>query len=222
MTVSDNSMHAKSIRDFFKSLCEKGLNVSKKMAKNVLSNPTRALDNTANIATAAASGNPKIVMKTLPELMTLYHTGKGLYLGKFVKTMLHKWNKKQKDYTHPHRLKKNIDLEQRLEKKTKDVNSFGNHMNNNKEMITDLKDKNHKSKTKYKNYKTLNAILEAVDTIAIIGATSNSLTLSITGIGLNAVLSIYTATAGTLSLGNKVLHKIIIIIYKIYKKQYGK
>ena len=39
------------------------LNVSKKMAKKVLKNPSRAIDITANIATAAASRNTKNVMK---------------------------------------------------------------------------------------------------------------------------------------------------------------
>ena len=37
-------------------------------------------------------------------------------------------------------------LEQRLEKKINDVNSFNNHINNIKEMITNFKDKNNKSK----------------------------------------------------------------------------
>ena len=54
------------------------------MAKNVLSNPGRALDLTAKIATAAASRNFKQALSTLPELITFYDTGKGLYLGKFV------------------------------------------------------------------------------------------------------------------------------------------
>ena len=40
----------------------------------------------------------------------------------------------------------NEDLEQRLEKKLYDVNSFNNHINNINEMITYFKDKNHKSK----------------------------------------------------------------------------
>ena len=44
------------------------------MAKNALSNPRRALDITANIATAKASRNPKNVMKTLPELIIFYNT----------------------------------------------------------------------------------------------------------------------------------------------------
>ena len=38
-------------------------------------------------------------------------------------------------------LLENIDLEKRLEKKKSDVNSFNNHVNNIKEMITYFKDK---------------------------------------------------------------------------------
>ena len=84
MTVSDNTIEAEGLYDFFKNLGKKGLNVSKKMAKNVLSNPGRALDLTAKIATAVASRNSKQALSTLPELITFYNTGKGLYLGKFV------------------------------------------------------------------------------------------------------------------------------------------
>ena len=84
MIVSDNTIKAEGLGNFFKNLGKKGLNVSKKMAKNVLSNPGRALDLTAKIATAAASRNSKQALSTLPELITFYNTGKGLYLGKFV------------------------------------------------------------------------------------------------------------------------------------------
>ena len=118
-------------------------------------------------------------------------------------------------------LLENIDLEKRLEKKINDVNSFNNHINNIKEMITYFKDKNNKSKKKYKNYKALNTVLESVDSFVIIGATSTSITLSITGIGL-LVLPISAGIACALSLGNKILHKIIINKYNKYKKQYEK
>ena len=84
MIVSDNVIQAEGLGDFFKNLGKKRLNVSKKMAKNVFSNPGRALDLTAKIATAAASRNSKQALSTLPELITFYNTGKGLYLGKFV------------------------------------------------------------------------------------------------------------------------------------------
>ena len=116
-------------------------------------------------------------------------------------------------------LEKDINLEQRLEKKLNDVNSFNNNISNIKGMITYFKDKKNKSKKRYKNYKTLNTILESVDSTAIIGATSTSITLSITGIGLN-FLPISADIACTLSLGNKVLHKLIINKYNKYKKQY--
>ena len=79
-----NTKEAEGLIDFLKNLGKKGLNVSKKMAKNVLSNPERALYLTAKIATAAASRNSKQALSTLPELITFYNTGKGLYLGKFV------------------------------------------------------------------------------------------------------------------------------------------
>ena len=84
MIVSDNVIQAEALSDFFKNQVKKALNISKKIAKNVLSIPTRALDITANIATAADSRNPKNVMKRLTELITFYNTGKELCLGKFV------------------------------------------------------------------------------------------------------------------------------------------
>ena len=85
-----------------------------------------------------------------------------------------------------------------------DVNSFNNQINNNKEMITYFKDKNHKSKKRYENFKTLNTVLESVDTIVIIAATSTSISLSVIGIGL-IVLPISAGIACGISLGNKIL-----------------
>ena len=84
MTVSDDTIKEEGLGNFFKNLGRKGLNVSKEMAKNVLSNPGKALDLTAKLATAAASRNSKQALSTLPELITFYNTRKGLYLGKFV------------------------------------------------------------------------------------------------------------------------------------------
>ena len=84
MTVSDNTIKAEGLGDFFKNLGKKGLNVSKKMAKNVLKNPGTALEIGANVGSAFASRNPKAALTSLPEVINFYHTGKGLYLGKFV------------------------------------------------------------------------------------------------------------------------------------------
>ena len=84
MIVSDNTIQAQGLADFFKNLGKKGPNVSKKMAKNVISNPSRASDLTAKIAAAAVSKIYKQALSTLPELITFYNTGKGVYFGKFV------------------------------------------------------------------------------------------------------------------------------------------
>ena len=84
MIVSDNVIQAEGLGSFFKNLVKISAKAGKKLAKNVLSNPGRALDLTAKIATAAASKNSKQALSTLPELITFYNTGKGLYLGKFV------------------------------------------------------------------------------------------------------------------------------------------
>ena len=84
MTVSDDTIKAEGLGDFFKNLGKKGLNVSKKMARNVLGNPGRALNLTAKIATESASRISKQALSTLPELITFYNTGKGVYRGKFV------------------------------------------------------------------------------------------------------------------------------------------
>ena len=111
--VSDNVIQAEGLGDFFKNLGKKGLNVSKNMAMNVSSNPGRALDLTAKIATAVVSQNSKQALSTFTELITFYSTGKGLYLGKFLYIILYKRSKKQRLY--PSAPLENFDLEQRLE-----------------------------------------------------------------------------------------------------------
>ena len=84
MTVSDNTIKAEGLGSFFENLGKIFAKTGKKLAKNVITNPGRALDLTAKIATAAATKSPKAALSTLPEVINFYHTGKGLYLGKFV------------------------------------------------------------------------------------------------------------------------------------------
>ena len=86
-------------------------------------------------------------------------------------------------------------------------------------MITFFKDKNNNSKKRYRNYKTQNTVLESVDSIVLIGATSTSITPPVTGFGL-IILPISAGIACTLSLGNKVLYKLIMNKYNKYKNQY--
>ena len=83
-------------------------------------------------------------------------------------------------------------------------------------MITYLKGKNNKTKKKYKKYKTTTTKLKSIDKFVIIGTTSSSITLSLTGMDL-IVMPISTTSACALKIGNKVLYGVIINKYK--KKQ---
>ena len=84
MIVSDNTIEAEGLGDFFKNLGKVSSKAAKKLAKNALKNPSQFLEIGANVATAAVSKNPKAALSALPEVINFYHTGKGLYLGKFV------------------------------------------------------------------------------------------------------------------------------------------
>ena len=86
-------------------------------------------------------------------------------------------------------------------------------------MITYFKDKNNKSKKKCKKYKTITTIIKSFDAFVIFATTSSSITLSLTGIGLEAI-PISKATACGLSISNKVLYEIIKNKYNKYKKLY--
>ena len=54
------------------------------MAKNVLKNPGRLLDTSANVPTAFASRDSKAVSSTLPEIIKIYNKGQALELEKFI------------------------------------------------------------------------------------------------------------------------------------------
>ena len=83
MTVSDNTIKAEGLGSFFNNLGKISSKAGKKLATNALKNPARLLETGANVATAAASRNPKAALSTLPEVINFYHTGKGLYLPRF-------------------------------------------------------------------------------------------------------------------------------------------
>ena len=84
MTVSANTFKAEGLGSFFKNLGKISSKAGKKLAKNIINNPGRALDLSAKIASAAATKSPKAALSTLPEVINFNHTGKGLYLEKFV------------------------------------------------------------------------------------------------------------------------------------------
>ena len=72
MSVGDNTIAAKLLDDFFKSLGRKGLKVSKKMSENVLENPGRALEIRANAGTAVKSRSFKVGLWSLQEKINFF------------------------------------------------------------------------------------------------------------------------------------------------------
>ena len=78
LIVSDQTIQAEGLGNFFKHLGSAAKNVGKK----ILNNPGRALEIAANIGTAAASKNPRMIAATAPDIIKFVHQGKGLYLGK--------------------------------------------------------------------------------------------------------------------------------------------
>ena len=71
-------------------------------------------------------------------------------------------------------------------------------------MITYFKDKNNKSKKKYRKIKTITTILESIDIFVILAATSGSITSVLTGIELKAI-PISNAIVCGLSNGNQII-----------------
>ena len=68
--------------DFSKHLGKAAGSAAKNVGNKILNNPARALELAANIGTAAASKNPKLIAATAPEVIKFVHQEKGLYLGK--------------------------------------------------------------------------------------------------------------------------------------------
>ena len=84
MTVSDATIEAEGLKDFFKSVGTATVNFGKKVANN----PVRAL--ASKIGSAAASKNPRAFLSATPDLnkfattgegINVVQKGRGLYLG---------------------------------------------------------------------------------------------------------------------------------------------
>ena len=86
MTVSDATIEAEGLKDFFKSVGRATVNFGKKVANN----PVRALKIASKIGGAAASRNPRAALSATHDLIKFATTGegikvvqkaRGLYLG---------------------------------------------------------------------------------------------------------------------------------------------
>ena len=71
-------MQAEGLGDFFKQIGR----AAKLVGKKILNNPGRALELAANLGTAAASKNPRMIAASAPDNTKFVHQGNGLYLSK--------------------------------------------------------------------------------------------------------------------------------------------
>ena len=86
MTVSDATIEAERLKDFFKSVGKATVNFGKKVANN----PVRALEIASKLGSTAASRNPRAALSATPdsnksattgEGTKVVQKGRGLYLG---------------------------------------------------------------------------------------------------------------------------------------------
>ena len=74
MTVSDATIEAKGLKDFFKSIGRAAVNFGKKVANN----PVKALEIASKIVSAAVSRNPRAALSATPDLIKFATTGEGI------------------------------------------------------------------------------------------------------------------------------------------------
>ena len=79
LIVSERTIDVEGLGDFFKHLGKATAKAAKNVGKKILNNPGRALEIAANIGTAAASKNPRMIAATAPDIIKFVHQGKGLY-----------------------------------------------------------------------------------------------------------------------------------------------
>ena len=97
--MSDNTLQAEGLGDFFKNLGKSFVKMGQKIVKNVLKNTGRAMEPDSNVGSAFASQSPKAALPSLPEVIIFYQTVKGLFF-EFSLILCHlKWTK-DTDYTH--------------------------------------------------------------------------------------------------------------------------
>ena len=74
MTVSDATMEAEGLKDFFKCVDKATVIFGKKVANN----PVRALEIASKVGSAAASRNPSAALSATPDLIKFATTGEGI------------------------------------------------------------------------------------------------------------------------------------------------
>ena len=133
-----------------KIIGKNSVKAGKELATTVLKNTTRALQTGAKVGSAAVSKNLKKVLSSDPDVITFYHTGKGLYPGKIEelqKATTFRDTQMCIQFYPTSTLEPLTNVEKRLENKIKDRNSFNKSDKRYMEMITYFEDENKNTKT---------------------------------------------------------------------------
>ena len=109
-------------------------------------------------------------------------------------------------------------LEELINQKLKDTQSFNNSILNINLMMKYYEEQNTANKKKYNKIKNINKFINTFDTITIIGATGTSITLTILGIGLIVIPIASIGLASTII--TKILNEILNKQQKIYLERY--
>ena len=116
-------------------------------------------------------------------------------------------------------IENNFNWEEIINKKLKEVNSFNNSINNINLISKFYEEEYKKLKKKHNKYKNLNKILNTIDSVVIIGSTSTSITLSVTGYGL-IIVPITTGCGCVMTIASKIFSEFLKKKEKSYLEKY--
>ena len=112
---------------------------------------------------------------------------------------------------------KNHGLEQQLNLRLKEINSFNNSIQNIKDIKSFYTHETKKYKKKCKTLKLVNTLVQGIDGVVVLGVTSTCITLSVTGVGLVVV-----PVASGVGAGLCILSKIVGEYLKRKEQKYIK
>ena len=112
-----------------------------------------------------------------------------------------------------------VNWEEIINKKLKEVNSFNNSINNINLISKFYEDEYRKLKNIYNKFKTMNKILNTVDSLVIISTTSTSITFSITGFGIITIPIIAGIGCG-ITITSKIICEYLKTREKFYLENY--
>ena len=111
-------------------------------------------------------------------------------------------------------------IESALNQQLKEINSFQNSVQNIKDIRTFYSHEVKKYKKKCKTIKLISGMINCIDTFVIVGVTSTSITLSVTGFGL-LVIPITSGVGAGFSLSGKIISEYLKHLQAKYTKKHA-